>query len=233
MSETPKFLEITSQPYYDKGPQRTKVSRAVGGFVTSREVIVRGTMGFVQNTTVLTCDSGMFTLRSGMYFACPGEIKLVGGLAIVMEMGDYSPMFCVGGPIEETGRLRYIDECTDSLIIAPSMMGDPCLNALYFRSGINQTKHTHPSLRAGIVVSGRGMCHTPERDIELTPGMCFVIETDGVHGFSTGDSPMAVVAYHPDSDFGPQHVDHPMINRTIVNGVSANVLTEIQTRAQD
>jgi hypothetical protein len=25
-----------------------------------------------------------------------------------------------------------------------------------------------------------------------------------------------VIAYHPDSDFGPTHENHPMVNRTIV-----------------
>jgi len=41
---------------------------------------------------------------------------------------------------------------------------------------------------------------------------------------------MRVIAYHPDSDFGATHEDHPMINRTIVNGTSAAVLSDIRTR---
>ena len=41
---------------------------------------------------------------------------------------------------------------------------------------------------------------------------------------------MAVIAYHPDSDFGPTHEVHPMINRTIVDGVSARLIEKIRTR---
>jgi len=38
-----------------------------------------------------------------------------------------------------------------------------------------------------------------------------------------------VIAFHPDSDFVPQDEDHSMINRTMVDGVSANKLHKIRT----
>jgi len=41
---------------------------------------------------------------------------------------------------------------------------------------------------------------------------------------------MDVIAFHPDSDFGATDIDHPMINRTIVDGVSANQIEEIRTK---
>jgi len=28
---------------------------------------------------------------------------------------------------------------------------------------------------------------------------------------------MDIIAYHPDSDFGPTDIDHPMLNRTYIN----------------
>lgn len=40
---------------------------------------------------------------------------------------------------------------------------------------------------------------------------------------------MDVIAYHPDSDTGPTYDDQPMINRTIVDGVSAADIDEIRT----
>jgi hypothetical protein len=40
---------------------------------------------------------------------------------------------------------------------------------------------------------------------------------------------LRVIAYHPDSDFGPTHEDHPMINRTMVGGVSASELPHLRT----
>ncbi|MCG8366941.1 MAG: hypothetical protein MJA27_26860 [Pseudanabaenales cyanobacterium] len=57
----------------------------------------------------------------------------------------------------------------------------------------------------------------------------FIIPTDGRHSFFTDDNEMDVIAYHPDSDTGPTHDDHPMINRTIVDGVSAADIDEIRT----
>ena len=152
----------------------------------------------------------------------------------------------IGGYIEEEGRLKYIDGCTDSLLIPPVKLGDPCLNHLHFPEGIDQTQHTHPSHRIGIVAKGNGECITPFGNLPLTQGMIFVIkEWDGEtmaegedgelhpigqHAFKTFDGPMDVIAFHPDSDFGPTDVEHPMINRTIVDGVSASELDDIRTK---
>eukprot|EP00548_Thalassiothrix_antarctica_P011082 CAMPEP_0194153598 /NCGR_PEP_ID=MMETSP0152-20130528/56993_1 /TAXON_ID=1049557 /ORGANISM="Thalassiothrix antarctica, Strain L6-D1" /LENGTH=43 /DNA_ID= /DNA_START= /DNA_END= /DNA_ORIENTATION= len=41
---------------------------------------------------------------------------------------------------------------------------------------------------------------------------------------------MDVIAAHPDSDYGPTNTDHPMVNRTIVNGISASLIPSIQTK---
>ncbi len=173
---------------------------------------------------------GHFELRSGMYFSLPSEGYVRGGRGIIIERVGYTGTFSIGGPIENRGRLRYIDGCTDSLIIPPVRLGDPCLNALYFPPGTDQTQHTHPSMRVGIVVEGRGACVTPDGDIPLFPGQVFIIHAEGVHSFRTeGDSEMVVVAYHPDSDHGPEDQFHPMINRTFVDGESASYLDDIRT----
>ena len=34
---------------------------------------------------------------------------------------------------------------------------------------------------------------------------------------------MDVVAYHPDSDFGPTHEEHPMVNRTRIDGEKVGI----------
>jgi len=153
------------------------------------------------------------------------------GQALVIEKLDYFGMHTFGGPIESLGRLKYIDGCTDSLLIPPVKLGDPCLNALFFPRNINQTQHTHPSMRVGIVIRGKGECITPEGNIPLVAGLIFIIHEDGLHSFKTDEhSGMVVIAYHPDSDFGPTDEEHPMINRTIVEGVSAKDIPEIQTK---
>jgi hypothetical protein len=51
-----------------------------------------------------------------------------------------------------------------------------------------------------------------------------------VHGFETRDESMTLTVFHPDSDCGPTHENHPMIRRTMVGGVSATDLTTIHTR---
>ena len=81
----------------------------------------------------------------------------------------------------------------------------------------------------GSIASGEGECRTPERTFRLTPGTIFVIPAESEHSFHTVDSELRVIAWHPDSDTGPRHDDHPMVNRTIVDGVSASQIPEIRT----
>ncbi len=181
----------------------------------------------------LQAGSGVFELGPGMYFAAPGPAAIEcldeeGGGMVASRIG-YRGFFQIGGPIEGSGRLRYIDGCTDSLLAPPVQVGDPCLNLLHFPPGIRQTAHTHPSLRLGMVASGRGACRLARGQVPLEPGAIFLIPAETVHGFLTGDRDMTVIAYHPDSDFGPDHQDHPMINRTLVEGTSAKYLSGIQT----
>lgn len=164
-------------------------------------------------------------------YACvnSGEIEF-NGKTLVIEVKNFKGMNMTGGPTEKSGRLKYIDGCTDSLLIPPVKYGDACLNALYFPAGTRQTQHTHPSVRIGAVISGRGLCLIPGREIPLEQGMVFVIHTDKEHSFQTDDEQMTVIAFHPDSDFGAKDEEHPMINRTIVDGTSAKHLQDIRTK---
>lgn len=147
----------------------------------------------------------------------------------MVSRNRFHGFFMVGGPVEESGRLRYIDGCSDSLLIPPVVLGDACLNLLHIPPGTRQTRHTHPSLRAGVVVQGAGTCETPDGSTQLSSGTLFVIPEEAEHSFHTTESPLLVIAYHPDSDTGPSHDDHPMINRTIVQGISAANIPEIRT----
>ena len=176
------------------------------------------------------------TLGPGYYFAVPDGFELYGSLEPAMCLMVSRPGhrgFLHIGRIEREGRLRYIDGCTDSLLIPPILMGDPCLNLLYFPPGIDQTAHTHPSERIDMILSGSGVCITQEGETPLEPGMIFCIHPDGLHKFRTDANDMRVLAYHPDSDFGPTDQDHPMINRTMIGGVSAKQQTEFHTSVAD
>ncbi len=127
------------------------------------------------------------------------------------------------GASEKSGRLSYIDGCTDSLLVMPPRLGDPCLNYLHFPMGIDQTQHLHPSIRMGIVIGGKGEAfQKPEGkrsgwEEDLSKGMMFCLEEGEVHSFRTSENYMDIIAYHPDSDFGPSDTNHPMLNRTYIN----------------
>jgi len=173
--------------------------------------------GFVaQGSAQLTTENGTFKLQKGMYFAVPSTVKIEGGQGILIEQLNYQGLFQIGGQIEDKGRLNYIDGCTDTLLIAPPILGDPCLNLLHIPANIFQTQHTHPSFRIGIIARGTGHCITPDGEHPLHSGLIFIIPTNLKHSFRTKDDDLLVVAYHPDSDFGPTHENHPMINRTIL-----------------
>jgi len=178
----------------------------------------RGThFGLVQEGAAkLECSSGSFDICKGMYWSASGALRLTGGRGLIISQLDYRGFFHLGGPIESTGRLRYIDGCTDSLLIPPVQLGDPCLNLLHIPPHTRQTTHTHPSRRIGLIVAGSGRCVTPSGEQPLHPGLAFIIAANSLHSFYTDDEALLVIAFHPDSDFGPTHEHHPMINRTII-----------------
>lgn len=181
-------------------------------------------------------DQREFEIRAGEYFAFKGPVLIQGNAqGILAERVHEQVLNQIGGPIEKSGRLRYIDGCTDTLLVPPFIKGASCLNYLHFPPGIQQTMHTHPSVRIGLVARGEGLCHTPFGDLPLRTHAPFAIlphdgRTKGDHCFHTAKDSMDVIAYHPDSDFGPEHDNHPMINRTMVGGVSAAKIDGIRTK---
>ncbi|PSN05698.1 acetylornithine aminotransferase [filamentous cyanobacterium CCT1] len=175
--------------------------------------------------------SHSFELTGGMYFCLPGEGRLEGqhGRGLIITCPTYRGMFSLGGPLEPAGRLAYIDGGTSSLLIPPVLVGDPCLNAMYFPAGLVQTTHTHPSDRLGLVIAGAGIVETPDIAHPIALGDIFWISAHQQHRFCTADSSLTIVVFHPDSEGGFTHRDHPMLRRTLVDGISAAELPEIQT----
>jgi len=181
-----------------------------------------------------------FILKPGMFASVAGSYNLENhsgnSQGIVITRDNWLGYTLIGGPVEHKGRLKYIDGCTDSLLLSPPKLGDPCLNLLYFPPDIDQTMHDHPSDRIGIIMSGYGQCvaknlNGEEETIDLIPGMIFCIHAHGLHKFKTPyGKDMRVLAYHPDSDFGPNDENHPMLNRTIVDGISAKDIESIRTK---
>jgi quercetin dioxygenase-like cupin family protein len=170
----------------------------------------------IAGTSVVRVAGADYPLLPGMYAAfVDGELHGSGAGLMVTRLGVFG-MFQLGGPIEATGRLSYIDGCSDTLLIGPPRLGDPCLNHLHIPAGTRQTQHTHPSLRVGVIVRGTGRCIAAEQEHPLEPGLAFVISSGARHSFVTDHDSLDVVVYHPDTDTGPSNEDHPMINRTIV-----------------
>lgn len=179
--------------------------------------IVRGTATLWDEESP---DEG-FELPDRRWFALPDGVRLRlsdDTRVVVAQRAGFRGLRAWGGPIESAGRLRYIDRCSDTLLMCPPLLGDPCLNHLHFPPGIEQTEHSHPSTRAGVVARGFGWCETPAGLSELRPGVVFYIPSFGRHRFVTAGQTMDVIAYHPDSDWGPTDQNHPMINRTWIEG---------------
>lgn len=156
-------------------------------------------------------------LESGMFFSIPGPATLEGVSGFVAVRHGYRSLALLG-VLELVGRLAYIDGCSDTLLIAPPVMGDPCLNYLHMPAGTRQSQHTHPSVRIGMIAGGSGWCLSPASRQPLAAGLVFILAPGEQHSFHTDGEAMHIVVYHPDSDFGPQAHDHPMINKTILAG---------------
>jgi mannose-6-phosphate isomerase-like protein (cupin superfamily) len=192
--------------------------------------------GFVLDgeNAILTHRGRPHSIGPGYYFVvnagAEAHLLTPGGRVLLIHQHGADFPFMVGGPIETRGRLKYIDGCTDSLIIPPWRRGEACMNHLHIPAGTEQTMHTHPSDRIGVIVRGSGQCVTPQGIIELKPGMLWRIPPHGLHRFRTERDSLDVVAWHPDSDTGPTDDDHPMLNRSLVNGVSAAEIDAIRTR---
>ena len=196
-----------------------------------------GCFGYVHKGIVVVKDGDVaFMVEAGFWFSTRQvpTISFVEGeyRVVVWQLEDYTGSLS-SGLVEDEGKLNYIDGCKDTMLHAPIKFGDPCLNALYMPSGVDQTAHTHPSTRTGFIIKGGARCETPAGTFDLEEGEIFFLRKEALHKFRTDhaeDINMKLVAYHPDSDFGPTDEIHPMINRTMVEGVSASTLKDIQTK---
>lgn len=174
------------------------------GFVIEGEVVLPN--GWVAKAEQYFC-----------YAAKGAEEFVTNGTAVFIERLGFLGQNTLGGPLEKSGRLCYIDGCSDSLLVYPPRCGDPSLNLLYFPPGIDQTFHIHPSMRLGVVVRGSGKSTLLKETIDLEVGDMFCIEEREYHRFRTEqDQTLTVVAFHPDGDWGPTDQNHTMLNRTYI-----------------
>jgi hypothetical protein len=140
-------------------------------------------------------------------------VECNGCMVIIVKYGFHGQNV-FGGPVESKGRLCYINNCSDSLLVYPPRMGDPSMNLLYFPDQVAQDFHVHPSLRLGIVFRGEGYAETKKSKHDLLPGTVFCIEDQELHRFVTQESSMSIISFHPDGSWGPMDDNHVLINRT-------------------
>lgn len=183
--------------------------------------------GIVTRNSELLVGKKQYTVNANAVFsfaAKKGEDLHVNVFESISLPADLILYFCpnyqgqtvLGVPLEQKGRLKYIDGCTDSLLIYAPRLGDPCMNHLHFPVGIDQTFHTHPSIRMGYVARGNGVASFPDGDTALGTGDIFLLPIDTRHRFRTPLESMDIIAFHPETDTGPTDEDHPMLNRTII-----------------
>jgi hypothetical protein len=205
---------------------------------SAAEVPALGTcFGFVAAGAATIGDAHSETrLSKGQWFCMPKGCQISAldpdTRVVISQKTGFTGLRAFGGPIEPLGRLKYIDRCSDTLLAPPPLLGDPCLNHLHFPLGIEQTEHTHPSVRCGVVAGGSGWCETPYGESAREPGLAFLIPTDGRHRFVTDTEPMDVIAYHPDTDWGPTDEEHPMVNRTLVGGKKIDNTQGVHAKAE-
>ena len=172
------------------------------GFVLSGQVQV-------SETKVLT--TGEFFSVNSRYES--KNIVVKGSASIVVRFG-FNGQNTFGGPVEPQGRLCYINNCSDSLLVYPPRMGDPSMSSLHFPPGIVQDFHTHPSFRMGTVFYGKGYAESKSNKYDLIPGALFCMEEQEIHRFVTEESGLIVISFHPDGDWGPTDHNHTLLNRT-------------------
>ena len=166
--------------------------------------------------TTLLHDGDAWALRPATWFVMPRGGALRGGEGLLVIVSGYAGVRQVGGPLEARGRLVYVDGCTDTLLACPPRLGEPSLNHLHVPVEARQRAHTHASDRVGVIVRGSGWCITPDGRAELAEGMGWWIPANTVHHFvADADAPLDVVAWHPDSVFGPTDEHHPMRTGTL------------------
>jgi quercetin dioxygenase-like cupin family protein len=178
----------------------------------------RGTaFAMVLHDATLESAHGTYPLPGRSFAVVPGPARFHGGSGLAVTARHHHGLFHIGGPVESSGRLRYIDGCTDTVLVAPVVRGDPCLNLLHLPAGTVQSDHHHPSVRIGLVVAGHGRCVLGGGTAKmLEPGVWFVLQAGSRHRFETTDADgLLLMAWHPDSDSGPTDEDHPMLNRTL------------------
>jgi quercetin dioxygenase-like cupin family protein len=115
------------------------------------------------------------------------------------------------------GNLSYIDGGTNTTAVNPGRLGDPVVNYVHFPAGMNQTLHTHPSHRVGMILKGRGSVELDNSVFPLTQGDVFFMQRNVLHNFTCPyNEDVVLFVFSPDSGTGPTDEVNPLKIRTYV-----------------
>jgi len=115
------------------------------------------------------------------------------------------------------GNLSYIDGGTNTTAVNPGRLGDPVINYVHFPAGMQQTLHTHPSHRVGIVLKGTGKVELDDREFLLKQGDVFFLQRNVLHNFMCPyNEDVVLFVFAPDSGTGPTDEVNPLKIRTYV-----------------
>jgi Cupin domain len=145
------------------------------------------------------------------------EEKILSGSGICIVIANYSFPFSLIESSAGSGVLNYISGCSTTPLWGPHKKGFPCAHTLFMPPGIDQANHWHPTVRFGLIFSGRGHFVLAGEKKSFSPGTVLVLDPGDEHSFHTTDCAAAFLAFHPDSTTGPTDEDHPMLDRTYID----------------
>lgn len=152
-------------------------------------------------------------------------IKCGSGTAVIIEyMGLrlLESRYYVQDKLDQ-GNLSYMDGGTNTTAVNPGRLGDPVINYVHFPAGMEQTLHTHPSHRVGIILKGHGFVETGiytnglQELVDLEQGDVFFMQRNVLHNFMCpyGED-VVLFVFAPDSGTGPTDEINPLKIRTYV-----------------
>lgn len=117
----------------------------------------------------------------------------------------------------EMGNLSYMDGGTNTTAVNPGRLGDPVVNYVHFPAGMEQTLHTHPSHRVGMVLKGQGLVELNDSKFPLEQGDVFFLQRNVLHNFTCPyDQDVILFVFAPDSGTGPTDEVNPLKIRTYI-----------------
>lgn len=117
----------------------------------------------------------------------------------------------------DMGNLSYMDGGTNTTAVNPGRLGDPVINYVHFPAGMEQTLHTHPSHRIGMILKGRGLVELDDSEFPLEQGSVFFMQRNVLHNFRCPyDEDVVLFVFAPDSGTGPTDEVNPLKIRTYV-----------------